>query len=70
MVERRRVRRAALGAHLGHDALPAPWLARLELVDVIDQLVADALDELSTDPVAGQEIDDQQWHERYPITAP
>jgi ADP-ribosylglycohydrolase len=56
-----------LGAQLGRGALPAEWLADLELADVIEQLADDAFVEFRGDPPTdewGGAPDD--WFQRYP----
>lgn len=58
---------AILGACLGYTGLPQRWLARVELTDVIEELVADALDELHDVPPVSQRTDAHQWRQRYPV---
>jgi ADP-ribosyl-[dinitrogen reductase] hydrolase len=50
-----------LGARDGCAALPAGWLATLELADVIDQLAQDAVTEFGPHPPTGPD-----WVSRYP----
>lgn len=56
-----------LGACVGYAGLPQQWLARVELTDVIEELVADALDELHQIPTASRPIDAGHWQQRYPV---
>jgi ADP-ribosylglycohydrolase len=48
-----------LGARWGTAAIPAEWLAELELRDVIEQVTRDALAEFSDSP--------PDWGDRYPM---
>jgi ADP-ribosylglycohydrolase len=50
-----------LGAMLGIDAIPAAWLAELELREVIERLSLDAVVEFGPRPVR-----DPNWYSRYP----
>jgi ADP-ribosylglycohydrolase len=56
-----------LGACVGYTGLSQRWLARVELTDVIEELVADALEELHDIPTATRRIDANHWPQRYPV---
>jgi ADP-ribosylglycohydrolase len=57
-----------LGAALGAPGLPSAWRDRVELLDVMTALAADAVRELATDPppLVGTVHESGDWWARYP----